>query len=356
MDLIVRAIADPQCIHAERLRRHLLAEPTADTNAYFHLFRLVQPVAPPAMSYPGSPPELVHRARFDAAAAADKLRANRTLVKGRFLNGNVGYVFADDLELYATAFRKPVTRVSEIQQVVYDKLSSLGPLTPRQLREETGLLNKQVMPALHRLQTAFLVHEDQPDEDWEREWRLFEDEWPDVDLEQRTKQEAAADVIERFLRAHVFATSAQVKDWSALPKRLLEGVLSDMESSGRLTAVEVEDMGVGWILGADDMPHSRAAAPSAFSMHRHDPLVLARATELKRLYKGMEILQHLPIDGEFRGAVVGHWRIGPYDVDDVVLDLPSEQRERRRDEILAAVEKVYGAPRHNILGYAGEPI
>jgi hypothetical protein len=75
----------------------------------------------------------VHRARFDTAAAADRLRANRTLVKGRFLNGNVGYVFADDLELYATAFRKPVTLMNEIQQAAYDALSNLGPLTPRQL-------------------------------------------------------------------------------------------------------------------------------------------------------------------------------------------------------------------------------
>jgi hypothetical protein len=344
---------DAQTIRTERLRRHLLAEPATDTDAYFELFRLVQPVAPIAMSYPGSPPQLVHRALFDAAAAADKLRATRQFVKGRFLNGNVGYVFADDLELYATAFRKPVKGMNEIQQIAYDKLSSLGPLTPRQLREETGLLNKQIMPALHRLQTAFLVHEDQPDEDWEREWRLFEDEWPEVDLNRRTKEEAAADVIERFLRAHVFATSAYIKDWSSLPKRLLDGVLSDMESSGRVRAVEVEELGAGWMLD-DDVPQPNAAAPSVFSMHWHDPLVLARATELKRLYKGTKVLQHLLIDGEFRGVVVGHWRIGPYDIEDVVLDLPDGGRKRRRDEILAAVEKVYQAPRHAILSYSGE--
>ncbi len=346
---------DARSIRAERLRRHLLVEAATDTTAYFDLFRLLQPVAPPAMSYPGSPPELVHRAQFDAAAAADELRANRTLVKGRFLNGNVGYVLAHDLELYATAFRKPLKGMSEVQQIAYDKLSSLGPLTPRQLREETGLLNKQIMPALHRLQTAFLVHEDQPDEDWEREWRLFEDEWPDVDLERRAKEEAAAEVVERFLRAHVFATSEQIRDWSSLPKRFLDRLLGDMESAGRVRAVEVKDMSAGWMLDDDGVDQPDVTEPSVFVMHWHDPLVLALATELKLRHKGVKVLQHLLIDGEFRGVVVGHWRIGPYDIDDVVVDLPDEERGQRRDEILAAVEKVYQATRHAILKYAGEP-
>jgi hypothetical protein len=345
-----------QAIRGERLRRHLLTQPAADTDAYFALFRLVQPVAPPAMSYPGSPPELIHRATFSASKEADKLRADRSLVKGRFLNGNVGYVFADDLELYATAFRKPVKGLNEVQQVAYDTLANLGPLTPRQLREETGLLNKKIMPALHRLQTAFLVHEDQPDEDWEREWRLFEDEWPDVDLTRRAQEEAVAEVVTRYLRAHFFRTSAQIKDWSSLPKRLVATVMDDMKSSGRVKAVEVEGMGVGWMLSDDEVDPAAVAPRSAFLLHWNDPLVRSQVSELKRRYAGREVLQCLLVDGEFRGAAVGHWRIGPYDIDDILLDLPDDERDARRDEILAAVATVYHPPRHNILRYAGEDL
>lgn len=347
---------DARTIRAERLRRQLLTDPAATSAEYFALFRLVQPVSPVAMSYPGSPPELVRRARFNAAEAANKLRADRTLVKGRFLNGNIGYVFADDLELYATAFRKPLTGLNEIQRSAYDTLANLGPLTPRQIREETGLLNKQIMPALHRLQTAFLVHEDQPDEDWEREWRLFEDEWPDVDPTRRTHEEAVADVVTRFLRAHVFGTSAHVKDWSSLSKRVLDRVLSDMEASGRVQAVEVEGVGAGWMLSDDLLDQATVVTPSTFLLHWHDPLVLSHAGELKRRHVGLEVLQHLLIDGEFRGVVVGHWRIGPHDVDDIALDLPKEDLEDRRDEILAAVATVYHPPRHNILRYAGRAL
>jgi hypothetical protein len=36
----------------------------------------------------------------------------------------------------------------------------MGGLTPQQIKEETGLLNQEIMPALHRLQEAFVVYED----------------------------------------------------------------------------------------------------------------------------------------------------------------------------------------------------
>lgn len=51
-----------------------------------------------------------------------------------------------------------------------------------------------------------------------------------------------------------------------------------------------------------------------------------------------EPLQYLLIDGEFRAACVGHFRNGPYDLNDIVCDLPDA--EARRDEILQAVAAV----------------
>ena len=51
-----------------------------------------------------------------------------------------------------------------------------------------------------------------------------------------------------------------------------------------------------------------------------------------------EPLQYLLIDGEFCGACVGHFRNGPYDLNDVVCCLPDS--ESRRDEIISAVAAV----------------
>ena len=87
---------------------------------------------------PGLPPRLVHRVAFDDAELADRLRGWAELVKGRFWGGNIGYVLAGDLELYAAAFRKPLTRLNPLEERVLDVLWSTGPLTPRQLAEESG--------------------------------------------------------------------------------------------------------------------------------------------------------------------------------------------------------------------------
>ena len=57
------------------------------------------------------------------------------------------------------------------------------------------------------------------------------------------------------------------------------------------------------------------------------------------------------IDGVFSGAAVGHFRNGPYDLNDVV---GPEALEARRDEILAAVRAVnFGA---SPLRFRGMPL
>ena len=83
---------------------------------------------------------------------SDELRERREFIKGRFLGGNIGYVLAGDLQLYATVFRKPLTTMTPIQEHVLQALRYTDELSTRQLSEETGLKNKQITPALHRLQ------------------------------------------------------------------------------------------------------------------------------------------------------------------------------------------------------------
>ena len=79
------------------------------------------------------------------------------------------------------------------------------------------LLKKHIMPALKRMQEAFMVFEDQTETDWERGWSDFETEWPEVDLSRRPWEDAAGEVVKRFLNAMVFATLDQIRDWSGWP-------------------------------------------------------------------------------------------------------------------------------------------
>ena len=43
------------------------------------------------------------------------------------------------------------------------------------------------------------------------------------------------------------------------------------------------------------------------------------------------------INGEFQGAVLGKFHNGPFDLEDVVLDLPAKEAEARREEIIKAI-------------------
>ena len=81
----------------ERLVRHGLTRPAADEPGYLALFRRLQPVSPQANSYPGSAPRLMYCTTAVSATVADDLRSRRQLVKGRFHDGTVGYVCADEL-------------------------------------------------------------------------------------------------------------------------------------------------------------------------------------------------------------------------------------------------------------------
>lgn len=345
-----------EAIFAERLRRQWLLEPVTTQEEYASLFRQLQPVSPVYFSCPGDPPSLVHRAAFEDREVASSWRESRKIVKGRFLRGTIGYVFSEELDLYANAFRRSLERFSRNQELVFETLVHVGPLTPRQIKEETGLLNKEIMPILHRLQEAFLVYEDQLDTDWERPWYVFSQEWPDVAIESDRWEAAAQEVLHRLIHSHVFITSEQIKNWSGWSVKDIKHLLHLMQAKGDIVPCTVDGLGEGWTCVDDTSINAPVPFPTVFMLHKADPIVRAGISELKRRFAGLEVLQYLLIDGDFRGAVCGHWRIGPHDVENIVVDLSPAEREARKEEIIQAVSWEYHPPRHRILCYEGEPL
>ena len=342
-----------ECILSERLKRQKLTAPLTKEGEYKDIFQLLQPVAPIAYSYPGSPPSLIYRTIFDDNAIADEMRADRIIVKGRFTGSSVGYVMAKDLELYANAFCRPLKRLTSNQEDILEAIKTLGSAAPRLIREETGLLNKKMMPALHRLQEAFLVYEDQVDESWDRAWNFFDREWPEIKIDAAAKQSAIIEVVRRFLKGHVFATFEQLKDWSGLSSKVLVEALHAMEIDGHIVAHHCKGLGEGWLNTQDIKIKSQTVQPSVFMFHKMDILVRSHASELKRKFGDREVLQYLLIDGAFQGAVIGHWRIGPHDVDDIFLTLPAGEKSKRKEKILNEIGNQYHPPQSKILKFAG---
>ena len=341
---------------ARRLARQRLAAPLAGPAGFEALFRRLQPVSTGALVRPASPPRLAHRTRFDSEAEADRLRPSRRIVKGRFQGGGVAYVHADDLATYANAFRRPMGKRSAVQADVYEALRFGGPLTSAQIKEETGLLKKQINPALHRLQEAFLVYEDQVDTSWERAWFDFAAEWPDIDLNDATVARDEAAVAARFFDAFVFATAPQVEDWTQWPAKRVAGVLATLERDGVVVQDTVGDLGTGWLRVGDR--HLPVATPPAttFLLDSGDFVSRAHRRELDRRFGRTDVLQYLYAEGRFVGVVRGHWGFKPFDISDVVVEMPRSAVVARRDELLALVRAVYPEPRHRVLCYAGRRV
>lgn len=305
---------------------------------------------------PGSAARLPDRAAFDDGAYNYGRRKDRAIVKGRFQGGTIGYVTADELQLYAAVYRKTLPILSEAEEAVLNCVERDGPLYKEQIAEETGLRPGVISKAVTRLQGAFLVHADHGDAYDEQLWFYFASEFPDADPFRRTRAEALPEILARFAGNMVFITLASARDWSRLPLRDVTAAVDALLRRHLLTPA-VSGGTAGWILSADAGLLSSLSGepppPSVFVLHRADYMVRAHESALRERFGGTGILEYLLIDGRFQGALTGRWRIGPYDVDDIALTLPPAERIRRRDEILDAVGRVHSPPGSHILRYDG---
>ena len=138
---------------------------------------------------------------------------NRELVKGRFQKGNIGFIQEKDMELFAGLYRKP-WKPDDTQELILALIDREGPLNIGLIKEMTGLLVKQITPALHKLQESFVLFEDQFDGEWDREWYRFEEMFPDVDVQHFTRKEALKMVLPRFLFRYVGASAKNFRDFT----------------------------------------------------------------------------------------------------------------------------------------------
>lgn len=346
-----------QCIIYERLKRQRLIEPVSDENEeeYISLFRLLQPVAPVHFSRPGDPPKLVHRVCFDDTKLSNELRERHRIVKGRFSGGRVGYVLQEDLKYYAIAFRKPLTKIKPIHQDIMNLIRASGGISKAQLKEELPYSNRQIMKALKDLHEAFWVYEEQIDTDWDTGWFDFSTEWFKIPTDEKSYYEAMSFILLNFLKAMVFASTQQIKDWTQLNVKTIREILRRLVNEEKIVYLDISGFGQGYMC-TDDLTRfeDREKPRSVFMLDKSDFLVRSHMSELRKRYHGQKILQYLLIDGEFKGAVLGHWRIGPKDIEDILLDLDDIEAEKRQAEIINAVRKIYPPGSATILRYNGQ--
>jgi hypothetical protein len=294
----------------------------------------------------GDPPTLTYRAAFDDMEYNRKRQAARALVKVRLMGGNLGWIVAEDLELFACLYRKPLTNPSERQTQLLELLEREGPMNIGLMKEMTGLLVKEITPALHRLQEAFLIYEDQNEGQDDRAWYRFSEMFPNVDLIRYSRTDALKILLQRFAYRLVWFDAEMSKSYfklsakdmkSAIDALLFEGVLAERDG--------------GYMLASDSDLSDNALVKSVFAMHRNDFLVKSHEHTLKGAYPHdyPDTLYYLLIDGEFHGAVAGKFRYSP-EVSDVRLDLPPNEAAARKSEIIEAIKRLSSKEPEKYLG------
>lgn len=333
-------------------RQHLTKK--ANEQEYIPLYRDMQPGVNVYWNGFGDPPSLTYRADFDDIEYNRRRQLERKLIKGRFVGSTLGWIMPEDLELFACVFKKPLTRSTERQQALLELIEHEGPLTIGQMKQATGMLVKEITPALHRLQEAFLIYEDQYDGEWDRGWYIFSEMFPDVDIARYTKTEALKILLRRFAYRHVAFDTHMARSFYKLPVKELATAVDQLMSEGVLCQ---ED---GYYLLREDralLDTFTAKKPRfVYAMHRGDFLVKAGEHILKDKYPHTypDTLYYLYIDGTFCGAVVGKFRYTP-EVQDVILTLPQEEAAARKEEILAAIHLLCGSD-NPIRHYCGVPL
>ena len=327
----------------------------ADENEYINLYRDMQPGQNVYWNGFGEPPTLSLRADFNDIEFNRKRQLKRELIKGRFSGGNLGWIVPSDIELFIGLYRKPLTKPTPEQLTVLELIENSGPFTIQQIKEETGLLVKQITPVLHRLQEAFMIYEDQYDGEWDRGWYRFGEMFPDINQEKYTRHEALKIVLQRFAYCLVWFDTAMAKSFYKLPEKEIKLAVDDLVAEGVLV---VSDSGFMMKTDAELLETYEANEMHfVYALHRNDFLYKSHEHILKDYVQKLtadleydhEPLQYLLIDGEFHGASVGHFRNGPYDLNDIVCDLP--EAEERKVEIIEAIQSVnYGKMPSRFMG------
>jgi hypothetical protein len=312
-----------------------------DKVEYDAFFRDCSPAMTQYWTMPGDPPLFALRTDFDERRHTEQLRSNRTIVKGRFVKGNVGYVFSDELAHFKALYQKPIPRLGGLEWKLLELLRHEEALSIGQIKDITGLLAKDIAPILHRLQEAFLVYEDQRDGDWERRFFLFESEFPDQAERYIPFEEALDEALRRSLKRLVCADEAMLSALLGMPKKtILEG-LDRLEGKNA-----VKKSASGWMLEADRGLTSSDSIVfrTTHCLHRNDPIVRAYQPLLSKRKKieGADLLYHILLDGAFLGYVRGHFKNGPFRFEAFVLDPAAPLDEERKTELEAALEASNG--------------
>jgi len=351
-------------ITALRMQRQYLTDKKANKKEYDQLFRDMSPVSVKYWSAPGDPPSISSRADFDDYQYNYKLRQNRDILKGRFQNGSVGYIALDEFELFIGLYKKDPGRLSRMQFELLDLIEHEDGITIGRMKKATGWLVKNITPELHKLQEAFLIFEDQTDNEGDRMWFALGSVFPEIDTKKYTQLDALKIVLPRYAKLNILFDASSARSFYKIPLNIIKQAADELVNSGELIHYNGKYMLKSDFdyLNSSESDHLKPYK-SVIVMHRNDFLVKSNENKEQqdpRLLKSrfhhekFDILQYILIDGEFHGALCGNFKFGPAILEDVVLDLPDDEKISRKEEILDAIYEHHDREASPLKRYCGK--
>lgn len=331
-----------------------------DRDEYLKLFQLMSPVMTMYWTMPGNPPVIQHRADFSDFHYNDKLRSRREIIKGRFQNGGVGYVFFDEIELFIAIYQKKIERFTPKMSEIISLIEHEGPINVKGIKEVLRMYVKDITPYLHKLQTAFLVFEDQKSVEWDRGFYWFPSEFPEVDFNRYTYIEALKIILLRFQTLMGWFEISMAESFYKIPKKDLLKAADELVKEEKLLSLSVGDA-LGFIGKEDYLNIDRFDLGTTndhfFALNKNDFYVKAMEPTLKKLFPktDFEPMYYILHKGMFIGAVYGKFRIRPDELEDVVLLKPFEHFTERKEEIIKAIGKTCDFDRSPLKRFMGEP-
>ena len=353
-------IPEEKIIALRMQRQYLTPDKKANKDEYTQLFRDMSPVPVRYWSAPGDPPSISSRADFDDFEYNFKLRKNKDIVKGRFQNGSVGYVKFDEFELFIGLYKKAIGRLSRMQFELLDLIEHEDGIGVAGMKRVTGWLVKNITPELHKLQEAFLIFENQIDNEGYRMFFKLESIFPEIDINKYAQADALKTVLLRFARLNVLFAASMARSFYKLPVKDIQTAIDELVSSGELICYDEKNN--AYMLKSDfdflSSPESNGLKleKSVIVMHRNDFLVKSNEHTLKDKFKHEKygVLQYILIDGVFHGALCGNFKFGPAVLEDIVLDLHDGEKISRKDEILNAVYEHHDREASPLKKYCGD--
>ncbi len=329
------------CLRMER--QHFANK--ADEAEYREMFRDMSPCYQVYWIGFGQPPVLKYRAQFDDSEYNRARMRARSIIIGRFIGGNLAWIEREDMPLFAALYKKPLTKNAYAARELFELIEHVGPLGVRQIKEESGLLVKEITPALKQLQEAFLVFEDRYDNNFDRSFYLFSEMFPDSG-KAISRDEALETLLKRFAYRNIVIDEKQAKAFYKLPAAEIKSAFTRLVESGTFTATD------GGYMLSSDAEFLRSYIPKpvhfVYAINRNDFLFRSYAhilvPKFKPLYENLpydsEPFHYILVDGVFRGVSVGHVHNGPFEINDIVLDMSDEVAQLRKKEIIDAVTEI----------------